>query len=333
MSNNYVAVRIENATANSFAHNQRFESHLTDFLLPKNLRQKNLSFGTEIKNISEFIKNRRYEVNQIKVKSGGRSLKKDVAIHQEHLIILSQEQVKKYSSDRIMDCFKEYANHIQEKYGAKLIRIDYHRDEGHFNTHSNSVELNEHAHFIFENQDSQGLTIKRKMNFSKIQNEAHEIFKKLGFKRGINKQQKRDVFLEKNNISKEYYLALSPKQKNKILIQAGCRNIKPNKFRKTKIEQDLQYITNEKNQYATAAKELAEEATNAIKQTKEDEDDICHLVNENYRLKDDLERSQLLNDIITTNSDIHKKMKKVKGIFKQNDYKEKTKKINEAEFV
>lgn len=96
----------------------------------------------------------------------------------------------------------DYGKTIEREKGFKFIGWSFHGDEGHKCPKTGEFKHNWHAQMIFLNYDAQLRKMPlRKMlrkDWSAIQDLAGQVFKGMGFKRGISKEETKAIHLEKD---------------------------------------------------------------------------------------------------------------------------------------
>ena len=125
-----------------------------------------------------------------------RILRSDAITIEEGLIVLSDEQVKKCSSDDIWKNAQEFKKWFEKRFNTEILSLDWHRDEG--DEEDGKVIYNEHIHFLFSDVDMNGNKIRNKWEWngaelSEMQDKIAEIFKPLGFIRGLKEGHKPNI--------------------------------------------------------------------------------------------------------------------------------------------
>jgi hypothetical protein len=99
------------------------------------------------------------------------------------------------------ECFEDFQNQIKERFGFTPVGFNFHMDEGHVDKENNLKSRNYHAHVVLFNFDFetklQPLRTMKPQDFSEMQDIAGKAFEKLGYQRGLSKEQTKAQHLEK----------------------------------------------------------------------------------------------------------------------------------------
>ena len=194
-----VVIRNPRKTKKPTSHNLRHNSRLTpdpNYMLPRELRLKNYNLYT-VSDATKTWDEWQTEIGDLYKEQHlkGRQIRSDAVRLEEGLIVLSEEQVDNCNADDIWEKMQEYINWFEERFLTVVYTLDWHRDEGHSEEDLDEVQKletrNNHAHFIFNNVDSNGDMIRRNWDkkgteFKEMQDQIAKIFKPLGFVRGVN---------------------------------------------------------------------------------------------------------------------------------------------------
>jgi len=301
---NKLSVNVQDGTANSIPHNDRFENNKDeDKLLPIDQRLENIKFGDNYSNINKMLKDIRNDVNEKRsalneeVKKHNkenpedkkkfiRKLKKNIAVTQEHVLSLPVEIVNLNSVEDIKSAIDDYIKLTEEKYNIKFLTGNWHRDEGHFNIDKKEFEINEHWHGLFTNQDNKhGLTVRsaggkkkdrenriKGMDGREMQDDAESCLKHLGFKRGISSVKKLNDYLVEHDIPKEKYDSFSNEEKHQIKKDAGAVRLSSRKYKEQKERETKQklekYITELKEELEKSEKDKSKLSQHGLKKSE-----------------------------------------------------------------
>ena len=245
---------IKPPTIHSLLHNNRLTAD-PSYLLDKEYRQDNYHL-TKFSNATKVWSDWEQQIYTRYEKENNRILRSDAITIEEGLIVLSDEQVKKCSSDDIWKNAQEFKKWFEKRFNTEILSLDWHRDEG--DEEDGKVIYNEHIHFLFSDVDMDGIKIRNKWKrsgaeLSEMQDKIAEIFEPLGFIRGLKEGHKpyrkpADQRIEsaKNKVRKE---------KNATIAQLNKAN--------TQLKQEL-----------TGTGLLREDFADIEKQVKDLKDDI-----------------------------------------------------------
>lgn len=134
------SIHIQPIKANSETHNLR----LMDYdHVRKDLSHLNFSAGrTDQQNKLIPLKEIRKELEILVKQKTGRAMQKKATPLREGVFLFTAEHTNKEIVHSL--------NGLQKKFGIKPIQIHIHRDEGHYEKHTNTWKPNLHAHVIFE---------------------------------------------------------------------------------------------------------------------------------------------------------------------------------------
>ena len=82
-----------------------------------------------------------------------------------------------------IDDLKKLGNKLEEKLGTKVLQIAVHKDEGHYDENGNPV-INQHAHILMSGLDSEGRSVRRKLNKKTLRELQDITAETLGMERG-----------------------------------------------------------------------------------------------------------------------------------------------------
>ncbi|MCD8560618.1 MAG: hypothetical protein LRY75_17730 [Shewanella xiamenensis] len=201
----------------------------------------------------------------------------------EHVLILSEEQYslleKRFGTQKvakgILRGLQQYAEQIKTEFGFEPLAISLHLDEGHekdvFTKDGvkKTFIRNVHAHIDFYNydfqndiaplrhlmqkgQDENGRTNQLNPNFVRMQDIAGEVFKSVGFHRGVSK-----LITGKKHLKKERFV-LQKLAETEANIKQSEQQIQQKAAIQAQLNSDIELQLQEK---LTLAKEIAEKRT------------------------------------------------------------------------
>jgi FtsZ-binding cell division protein ZapB len=168
-------------------HNQRITK--PSYLLPEQFRLDNYHSNI-VKNATKTFNDWSLENETRYAKINKRKLRSDAHRLESLLVVLSEEQVAKCDPDQIWQKAEEFKLWFEQKYKTKVRTMDWHRDEGHVNI---IPVYNHHIHLEFDNVNTEGKMVRKlfsKGDLKKFQDKIFEIYKPLGFERGISSNKK-----------------------------------------------------------------------------------------------------------------------------------------------
>ena len=217
---------------------------------------------------------RRYqELYDLKEQKTGKKSRKDATTYCESVVAFSLEQYERVEAVALSkstseaeaqrrikkvftDCFREYQEKIQERFGLTPVGFNMHLDEGHIDQKTGELVRNIHAHVGFFNYDfEKGVSPWRKMGkkeLSEMQDIADECFKKLGFQRGISAEKtkkrhlERDEFIEQKHLEQLRELKATQEQINDLEIQKEKELSEVEVLRELKTEKLLEMAETER---------------------------------------------------------------------------------------
>jgi len=272
-----------------------------------NLLSENQDLKSRFKNYEDFpdhLKLENYEHNDLKTefdsyyeimkdiqKNNGGHTKKEGNHLIEQVISLSNEEAEKLlqqpdGRNKIIKRFKELHEQMGKKLGIKPLNFTLHLDEGHFDKNED-FKLNIHAHltylnFDFEKEKALWCNLK-KSDFSETQDLAGNIFKDIGFQRGVKKDVSnsehlnRDEFIRNKQNSTllkiteteikikelEEDIELYKKEKEKITADLNLTNEEKKREHK-KIQEDIKKIRIERKALITSKKKFDKKITKTV---------------------------------------------------------------------
>lgn len=166
------SIHIQAGSYNFFRHNDRSQ------------RTKNSIFNDE-KNEFDNDSEKAYKIwrsevdrrSEIYTKRTGRKLHKKTLTHLSAIVNLNQHHT--------LDDVKRVADHIEREFGAKVVQIAIHRDEGHVSDAGEAIK-NYHAHIEMTGIDAEGNSVRRKLDRAaliRLQTKTAEL---LQMQRGTN---------------------------------------------------------------------------------------------------------------------------------------------------
>ena len=199
--------------------------------------------------------NKYYEEMKIINKKNKGHTKKEGNHLIEQVISLSNEEAEKLlklpnGRELIIKRFNQLHEEMGQKLGIKPLNYTLHLDEGHINE-NNEFKLNVHAHltylnFNFEKEKALWCDLK-KSDFSESQDLAGNIFKDIGFIRGIKKDVSNSEHLQRDEfIKSKQNSTLLKITENEIKINELAEEIQLYKNEKLKITADINLTSQEK---------------------------------------------------------------------------------------
>jgi len=155
---------------------------------------------------------------------------------------------------------KKVAKFLEQELDTKVFQIAVHKDEGHVGEEGNEI-VNYHAHLEFLGLDSQGRSIRRKMNKKFLSNLQTQVALLLGMERGVkgseNKHQPAHIYketakrIEQERREKEKVLkALEKERKKRIELEEDLAKMKDLKELNKKLRLQLQNAHAQREHYA-----------------------------------------------------------------------------------
>lgn len=139
------SINIQPVKSGSESHNLRKKE--LDYV-KKDLTHLNANYGFD-KKLSEVRK----EIDDLYQAKVGQKMQKKAAPLREGVFLFEE----KHTNDDIINAVKA----IEKRFKIKPIQLSIHRDEGHYEKHTNVWKPNLHAHVVFDFQDKEtGKTIK-----------------------------------------------------------------------------------------------------------------------------------------------------------------------------
>jgi hypothetical protein len=183
--------KIKPPSLHSLLHNQRLSAD-ANYLLPTEYRKDNYHLNP-ISNATKVWNEWNNKIQERYKKSHKRKMRSDAISIEEGLIVLSAEQVEQCDPDAIWKKAQEFKAWFEKRHNTEILSLDWHRDEGI--VENDKAILNEHIYFLYADVDADGNKIRNQWQRSgaelrEMQDKIFEIFKDLGFKRGIKNQKK-----------------------------------------------------------------------------------------------------------------------------------------------
>jgi len=155
----------------------------------------------------------------------GKNPRSDFNCYLEGVLAFSNEKFQKSYNENPLDferALTESLERISKTFGFTGLGWSLHVDEGH-KQEDGTIVLNPHAHlsffnYDFENRKSTFKKLKKK-DFSKMQDICGEVFKELGFERGISKE-----ITKKKHLEKSEFVAQKKKENLKHWKELERRN-------------------------------------------------------------------------------------------------------------
>jgi hypothetical protein len=209
----------------------------TENVIDKKLTIKNQYFfyGKSIKqNFNEKFENYK--------KILGKNPRSDFNCYLEGVLAFSNDKFQKaFKEDPLVfeTALTESLDRISKEFGFTGLGWSLHVDEG-YKQEDGSIILNPHAHLSFFNYDFENRisTFKKlkKKDFSRMQDICGEVFKELGFERGISKK-----ITNKKHLEKADFVAQKTKENIKLFKELNNRNksLKTKQSKLLELEYDL----------------------------------------------------------------------------------------------
>ena len=148
-----------------------------------------------------------------------------VVFSEDQFVALELEYGERRAKQMLFEYLKLFTQTVRQNYGFEPLRLDLHLDEGHIDERTGVFRRNIHCHVQFYNYDFENgfsplalMLKKEKCSYtgklqtnpamSKLQDLAGEVFKPLGFKRGLKKSE-----TQKSHLSRDRYIAKQQEQR------------------------------------------------------------------------------------------------------------------------
>lgn len=235
-------------------------------------------------------------------------------LHSKTLTHLSA--IVNFNKNHTPQDIKKVCDYLEKTLDTKVIQFAMHRDEGHINSKSEAIK-NYHAHIEFMGLDSQGNSIRRKLDRKYLINLQSEVANILNMQRGKNYTQLKeprpkrlDTYPYKwqkekeSKIGKKVYEDIE--RANKEIVKAN-ENISKSNEDKKKLKADL---------------EVLKKANNQLRAELKDYD----LLREDWKKQEDLNR-KLQQDLKANRIELDEALEQIeelkKYIFENKELKEK----------
>lgn len=166
------SIHIEGGNFNFFRHNDRSRPTKNSIFRDEKNEYWNDS-ETAYKLWKSLVQKRSEKYQQRR----GRKLHKKTLTHLSAIVNLNQHHK--------LDDLKPLARYLEQEFGARVVQVAIHRDEGHVDSKGNAVK-NYHAHIEMVGIDEDGNSVRRKLDrgaLIKLQSKTAEL---LGMERGTN---------------------------------------------------------------------------------------------------------------------------------------------------
>lgn len=169
-----------------------------------------LNFGS--KNLSQsYLKIHQQREDIKKAREDANTLIEGVlAFSNDRFVELEEKLSEKELREQFNNQITTFAKKVEKKYKLKFLSYEFHRDEGHTDTHDN-LKINHHAHLFFYNYDfgtkTSPLRKMKRRDWSVIQDLAGISFRSLSFIRGKSKEKTGKKHLEKDDFIKQRHKA------------------------------------------------------------------------------------------------------------------------------
>lgn len=235
-------------------------------------------------------------------------------LHSKTLTHLSA--IVNFNKNHTPQDIKKVCDYLEKTLDTKVIQFAMHRDEGHINSKSEAIK-NYHAHIEFMGLDSQGNSIRRKLDRKYLINLQSEVANILNMQRGKNytllkepRPKRLDTYPYKRKKEREDEIV---KIANKI-IDGGNLTIRNLKEDKKKLKDELEELKKSNNQLRAELKDY-------------------DLLREDWKKQEDLNK-QLQAELKENKIDLATALEQIEELKKEIlENKELKEKVNELENV
>lgn len=232
------SIHIQGGKIGFFSHNSR-ESKTVNAIFKDESNYISCDNKTAIKNFKDEL-----ELRTLKYLQNHTSRTK---LHSKTLTHLSA--IVNFNKEHTPEDIKKVCEYLEKTLDTKVIQFAMHRDEGHINSKNEAIK-NYHAHIEFMGLDSEGNSIRRKLDKKYLINLQNEVANILQMERGKNYTQlqeprpkRLDTYEYKKTKEKESKEIT--KEKNKIIVKAN-EIIKDERTQKKLLKEELEKLKAEK---------------------------------------------------------------------------------------
>lgn len=277
------SIHIQGGKIGFFSHNSR-ESKTVNAIFKDESNYISCDNKTAIKNFKDEL-----ELRTLKYLQNHTSRTK---LHSKTLTHLSA--IVNFNKEHTPEDIKKVCDYLEKTLDTKVIQFAMHRDEGHINSKNEAIK-NYHAHIEFMGLDSEGNSIRRKLDKKYLINLQNEVANILQMERGKNYTQ----LQEPRPKRLDTYEYKKTKEKESKVLKEHTKNIK-NKFQ----SQVNEYVEKTKTEKQILKEELAKlKEENKLLRTelqnnKSERTVYAELEALNQKLKSDIETGRKNFDLV-----------------------------------